>query len=226
MFGHRALETLADGLAPMSPEARQRRLRRIPIHPLRGFEDRALSAISKSRLRYLGVEIEEGVTLLGRPIVGLERDSKISIGSRSLLISRSSRTALGVSSRVVLRTLRPGATIRIGSDAGISGASICAATFISIGDRVLLGADVVLADTDFHPVNTLPRRYAPLPDPQPDDGIRIEDDVFVGARSIILKGSVIGEGSVIGAGSVVRGEIPKGVVAAGNPCLVIRPLSI
>ena len=209
----------------MNPEARQRRLRRIPIHPLRGFEDRALSAISKLRLRYLGVEIGEGVTLLGCPIAGLERDSKISIGSRSLLISRSSRTALGVSSRVVLRTLRPGATIRIGSDVGISGASICSARSISLGDRVLVGADVVITDTDFHAVELVPRRYANLPEPKTGDDVILGDDVFIGARSIVLKGSVIGEGSVIGAGSVVSGEIPPRVVAAGNPCRVIRRLS-
>ena len=196
------------------------------MHPFRGLEDRALSAIFRLRLRYLGVEIGEGAALLGCPIVGLARDSKISIGSGNLLISRSSRTDLGVSSRVVLRTLRPGATIRIGSDVGISGASICAATSIAIGNRVLLGTDVVVADTDFHPVDAVPRRYASLPEPQPNDRIIIEDDVFVGARSIILKGSVIGEGSVIGAGSVVTGEIPRGVVAAGNPCRVIRPLLI
>jgi acetyltransferase-like isoleucine patch superfamily enzyme len=196
------------------------------MHPLRGIEDRALSAICKLRLRYLGIEIGKAVALLGCPIVGLERDSKISIGSGSLLISRSSRTELGISHRVILRTLRPGATIRIGSDVGISGASICAATSIAIGNRVLLGADVVVADTDFHPADTVPRRYASLPEPRPEDGITIEDDVFVGARSIVLKGSVIGEGSVIGAGSVVTGEVPRGVVAAGNPCRVIRPLSI
>jgi acetyltransferase-like isoleucine patch superfamily enzyme len=177
-------------------------------------------------LRSLGVEIGEEVSLLGSPIASLEQDSTISIGAKCLLISESSSTALGVSSPVVLRTLRPGAKIRIGADVGMSGASICAATSVAIGDRVLLGADVVVADTDFHPVDTVPRRHEPVPEPWPDDGIAIGDDVFVGARSIILKGSRIGNGSVIGAGSVVTGDIPPGVVAAGNPCRVIRPPSI
>ncbi|WP_354298600.1 DapH/DapD/GlmU-related protein [Pseudarthrobacter sp. PvP022] len=54
--------------------------------------------------------------------------------------------------------------------------------------------------------------------------MKIGDDVFIGARSIILKGVEIGNGSVIGAGSVVSASIPAGVVAAGNPCTVLRPL--
>jgi acetyltransferase-like isoleucine patch superfamily enzyme len=53
----------------------------------------------------------------------------------------------------------------------------------------------------------------------------IGDDVFIGTRVTVLPGSTIGSGSVIGAGSVVSGNIPSGVVAAGNPCRVIRSLS-
>ena len=54
--------------------------------------------------------------------------------------------------------------------------------------------------------------------------MHIEDNVFVGSRSIILKGVTIGKDSVIGAGSVVVRSIPPGVIAAGNPAKVIRPL--
>lgn len=151
--------------------------------------------------------------------------SSVSIGSRSLLISRSPSTALGVSRPVILRTLLPGARIEIGQDAGLSGATICAALAVTVGDRVLFGADVLVADTDFHQIDTVPRRYAPLPTPRSDDGVTIESDVFLGARSIVLKGTTIGSGSVIGAGSVVRGSIPADVVAAGNPCRVIRRLA-
>ncbi|WP_350338526.1 DapH/DapD/GlmU-related protein [Microbacterium sp. zg-B185] len=70
----------------------------------------------------------------------------------------------------------------------------------------------------------LPRRSAPAPVPTIADSVIVEDDVFIGARSIILKGSHIGRGSVIGAGSIVSGIIPEGVVAAGNPAKIIRPL--
>ena len=54
--------------------------------------------------------------------------------------------------------------------------------------------------------------------------IVIEDDVWVGAHSIILKGVTIGARSIIGAGSVVTKNIPPDCVAAGNPCRVIKSL--
>jgi acetyltransferase-like isoleucine patch superfamily enzyme len=172
-----------------------------------------------------GVELGEAVRVLGLPVVELAAGSHIAVGPRSVLISRSRPTALGVSRPVILRTLRTGARIEIGADVGLSGTTICAARLVSVGDRVLFGADVLVADTDFHVIDSLPRRYAPPPEPQARDRVLIGADVFIGARTIVLSGSTIGEGSVIGAGSVVKGEIPPGVVAAGNPCRVIRPLS-
>ena len=54
--------------------------------------------------------------------------------------------------------------------------------------------------------------------------IVIEDDVWVGAHSIILKGVTIGARSIIGAGSVVTKSIPADCVAAGNPCKVLKSL--
>ena len=48
--------------------------------------------------------------------------------------------------------------------------------------------------------------------------IVIGDNVFIGAGTIILPGTTIGSNVIIGAGSVVKGNIPEGVVAAGNPC--------
>ncbi len=51
--------------------------------------------------------------------------------------------------------------------------------------------------------------------------VDIGDNVFVGANSTILAGSVIGRNSIIGANSIVVGEVPEGVVAAGNPARVI-----
>ncbi len=54
--------------------------------------------------------------------------------------------------------------------------------------------------------------------------IVIEDDVFIGMNSLILKGVTIGRGSVVGAGSVVTRDVPAGVVVAGNPATVVRRL--
>ena len=188
------------------------------------FNDRLLAILWNASLRRRGVDMGAAERVLGRPIVSLASGSSVSIGDRSVLISRPAATALGVARPVILRTLRTGARIEIGADVGMSGTTVCAATSITIGDRVLFGADVVVSDTDFHAIDAIPRRYEPLPESKPTDAVVIGSDAFVGARSIVLKGAVIGSGSVIGAGSVVTGTIPEGVVAAGNPCRVIRPL--
>ena len=50
----------------------------------------------------------------------------------------------------------------------------------------------------------------------------IEDDVWIGARAIILPGVIIGKGSVIGAGAVVAKSIPPYSVAVGNPARVVK----
>ncbi|MGJ1285265.1 acyltransferase [Sphingobacterium spiritivorum] len=61
-----------------------------------------------------------------------------------------------------------------------------------------------------------------VPDLEITAPIIIEDDVFIGFRSLILPGVKIGKGSIIGAGSVVNKSIPPNSVAVGNPCKVIK----
>jgi putative colanic acid biosynthesis acetyltransferase WcaF len=52
--------------------------------------------------------------------------------------------------------------------------------------------------------------------------IKIGDDAFVGARAFVLPGVTIGARAVIGACSVVTKDVPEDVIAAGNPCEVLR----
>lgn len=52
--------------------------------------------------------------------------------------------------------------------------------------------------------------------------VRIGSDVWIGARSIIMKGVSIGDGAIIGAGSVVKTDIPPYSIAAGNPAIIIK----
>ena len=58
----------------------------------------------------------------------------------------------------------------------------------------------------------------------PDKAVIIEDNVWLGYGVKILKGVHIGKNSVIGAGSIVTKNIPANVIAAGNPCKVIKQL--
>jgi acetyltransferase-like isoleucine patch superfamily enzyme len=176
------------------------------------------------RLRSLGVELAADVTLYGEPIVSLADPSRISVGSGVVLCSESERTALGVSRPCILRTLRPGAAIVIGPESGLSGTVICAAVSVSVGRECLFGADVLVADTDFHPLKAAGRRHSDEVDDIPAAAIVIGDNVFIGARSMILKGVHVGENSVIGAGSVVVSDIPPNVMAAGVPARVLGDL--
>lgn len=174
------------------------------------------------RLRSIGVQLGSGVRFYGMPIVSLANSSAVTIGDRAVLASHSGFTALGVSRPCILRTTRPGARIQIGPDTGMSGSIICSAISITIGRQCLIGADVLIADNDFHPVKPEARRYSALAENIGAAPVVIEDNVFIGTRSIILKGVRIGRDSVIGAGSVVVSDIPAGVVAAGNPARVVK----
>ena len=52
----------------------------------------------------------------------------------------------------------------------------------------------------------------------------IEENVWIGEKAIVLKGSKIGKNSIIGAGSVVNGVVPENVVFAGNPAREVKKL--
>lgn len=193
---------------------------------VRGGLDRVLSAAAAAHFRRAGGELGEGSRFFGRPVVAVAPSSTLRVGDRFLAISRSRDTALGVSHPMVLRTLGPGARLEIGSDVGISGGSICAAYRVSIGDGCLLGADTIVADTDFHPVEDPDRRYALPPQPAERDAVTIGRNVFLGARVIVLRGSWIGDGAVVGAGTVVRGRVEPGTVVAADRTRTLRTLDL
>ncbi len=123
--------------------------------------------------------------------------------------------------RVRLHARGVDARITVGAGTSFSNnVEVVACQSVSIGQRCLIGDAVLIFDSDFHHLgakgrHTLPGAVAP---------VVLEDNVFVGSRAIILKGVTIGKDSVIGAGSVVISSIPPGVIAAGNPAKVIRPL--
>ncbi len=90
---------------------------------------------------------------------------------------------------------------------------------IRVGRNVLVGPGVhVYAAT--HPTSVA-ERASGLELGRP---VTVEDDAWIGGAAVICPGVTIGEGSVIGAGSVVVNDVEPGVVAAGNPCRVIRKL--
>jgi maltose O-acetyltransferase len=93
----------------------------------------------------------------------------------------------------------------------------CAA--VRIGPSTLIGPAVQLS-TATHPAD--PReRESGLEFARP---ITIGQNVWIGSAAIVGPGVTIGDDSVIGAGAVVIRDVPAGVLAAGNPCRVIREL--
>ncbi|KST60305.1 maltose acetyltransferase [Methylobacterium sp. GXS13] len=90
---------------------------------------------------------------------------------------------------------------------------------VRIGSFTLFGPAVQIL-TPLHPFNAVLRRVQEYGKP-----IEIGSDVWVGGGALILPGVTIGSRTVIGAGSVVTRDIPDGVLAAGNPCRVIRAIS-
>ncbi|MFB9768596.1 sugar O-acetyltransferase [Lactiplantibacillus modestisalitolerans] len=91
---------------------------------------------------------------------------------------------------------------------------------ITIGDRVLFGPRVGLY-TASHPIDAVIRGEA-LEYAQP---ITIGNDVWLGGNVVVNPGVTIGNNVVIGSGSIVTHDIPDNVVAVGNPCRVLRPIT-
>lgn len=179
----------------------------------------------RALLRLRGVRVASTVRIHGAVHAQMAKKSSICLGDNVVLNAKSNRNTLEARGPTLLKTIRPSAKISIGRDSGLTSVTISSGSSVDIGNRVLVGAGVLITDCDHHPVATtaeLPRRFAGLPPASSDRPVIICDDAFIGARTIILKGVTIGEGAVIGAGSVVTGNIPPYSVAAGNPCVVKR----
>jgi len=173
-----------------------------------------------------GVQISTKARLLGWPIIENRNGGSIHVGENVTLNSRKWGNALGVLSPVIIRTLSSAAKVEIGNNSGLSGTRIASAQQIKIGERVLIGADTVIVDNNFHPINPVNRYRQPRPASKTGDAVIIEDDVFIGTGCIILKGVTIGRGSVIGAHSVVSKSIPEMVIASGNPAVVLQNIQV
>jgi len=139
----------------------------------------------------------------------------ISIGDYATLICSSDKK-IDISTS---QTDKLNGSISLGNYILISpGTSIRSAESIDIGDSTMIASDVVITDSDWHGIYDR-TDYVATPKP-----VKIHKNVWIGERSIILKGTQIGENSIIGAGSVVHGDIPPNSVYAGNPAKEVKKL--
>lgn len=99
---------------------------------------------------------------------------------------------------------------------------------VNIGDNVMFGANVTIA-TPVHPFLASERAIQQYPDGYYDleyaKPITIKDNVWIACNVVVNGGVTIGENSIIGSGSVVTRDIPPNVIAVGNPCRVLRPIT-
>lgn len=176
--------------------------------------------LNRLLFRMHGIAWGRGWRLHGLPVIQKHRHSQMRFGDRLALRSTIRSNPLGANHPVILCTWQAGSLIQAGDDFSMTGGSICASRQIVIGNRVTVGANSVIVDSDFHPLH--PDLRLDQPQGGSTSPILIEDDVFIGMHCLILKGVTIGRGSVIGAGSVVTSDVPPGVIAAGNPAHVLR----
>ena len=135
-----------------------------------------------------------------------------------------------------LLTFRHGGVITIGEYCYIGDMTrIWSACRITIGNRVLIAHNVNIHDNNSHPLNAEerheqykkiistghPKEYFVLN----ERPIIIEDDVWIGFNSTILKGVKIGKGAIIGACSVVTKDVASFTIVAGNPAKEIKKIN-
>jgi acetyltransferase-like isoleucine patch superfamily enzyme len=134
-----------------------------------------------------------------------------------------------------LLTFGQGGRITLGSYCYVGDNSkLWSAVELAVGDRVLIGHNTSIFDSDTHPLRPAERhrQYVDIitkgHPPQIDlreEPVIIEDDVWIGCNAVVLKGVRIGRGAVVGAGSVVTKSVPPYVIVAGNPARIVRELT-
>lgn len=148
----------------------------------------------------------------GLPHIRIANSSKVSVGANCVFRSSATSNLIGINRRCILFA-DANAELSIGEKSGLSGTVIGCFKSIRLGKNVRCGANTLITDSDWHQND--PRSGEPRP-------VNIGDNVWLGVNVTVLKGVTIGENTVIGAGSLVVKDIPANVIAAGNPCKVLR----
>lgn len=176
--------------------------------------------INRMILKSYGAVLGKNIQISGK-VHWLIWGGKVRIGDNLYFSSGDAVNPIGSNLQGAIY-VESGASLMVGNDVGMSSTRMWIHDSIKIGDHVKIGGCVLMTDTDAHPMDFMARRSS-------NEGTKaapivIEDDVWIGAHSIILKGVTIGARSIIGAGSIVTKSVPADCVAAGNPCRVIKKL--
>lgn len=171
--------------------------------------------------RLNGIRFGRRLKAIGVPSVNVSLGGSATIGERFSIRTGCGNTEIGsVGSRI---RVGPKGILRIGDRVGMSNTTIVCEESVEIGDDVFIGGGGQIFDTNFHSTDASIRisirgshaevKTAP---------VRIGARAFLGANTIVCKGTTIGEEVVIAAGSVVVGNVPAGETWGGNPAKRIK----
>ena len=174
--------------------------------------------------RIKGATLGKDSSMCNKIYLTIGEKAFVRIGSGFAISSGNNLNPLCANSRCSIFVAN-NAKLVIGNMSGISGGCIWATESIQIGNHVNIGANCIIIDGDIHNTDWRLRhidRTSDEPIAYKHKPIVIDDDVWLGANSIVLKGVTIGTRTIIGAGSVVTKDIPANCIAAGNPCRVLK----
>lgn len=166
----------------------------------------------KFKMKMWGIKYGKRCRFRGNMFFYRSDKSSIKIGDNCTFNSKNDFNFRGINHPCILQTGKGGSII-IGDRFGASGLSIVSNIGVTIGNDVLCGTNVMIGDRNDHE-----DRY---PEWQPKP-VTIGNNVWIGMNSIVMRGVTIGDNTIIGAGSIVTKDIPSNVIAAGNPCRVIK----
>lgn len=177
-------------------------------------------------LFYLNKITHKGFSTQGIPKVMVARGGYMSVGKGFRMNNTPASNPIGCMQPCMFFVDR-GAKLTIGQNTNMSQTTLVCHTSIDIGSNVKIGGGVCIYDTDFHSLDKEKRvsldedfkfkKVSP---------VCIEDYVFIGAYSMILKGVTIGENSIIGACSLVTKDIPANEIWGGNPAKMLKKINL
>ena len=159
----------------------------------------------------------------GTPFVAVSLKGFFKIGNNFSMHNGLSGNPIGCNEKCTF-VVNSGAQMVFGNNVGISQSALICTKQINIGNNVKIGGGCAIYDTDFHSLDAAIRKTDADIKYRKSKPIFIGNNVFIGARSIILKGVNIGKNSIVGAGSVVTKNIPDNEIWAGNPAKFIRKI--
>lgn len=165
--------------------------------------------------RYRCEHVGKNLTLTGG-LPYISSGLKIRIGDDCIIYAPSNFELVDVNNRGILN---------IGNNTMIGHRNVISvASRIDIGNYVTFSPEIRVRDNDGHHFDPVKRRKNIGIEKENIKPVVIEDDVWIGAFTLINKGVRIGRGAIIGAGSVVTKDIPPLCIAAGNPAKVIKKI--